>query len=870
MATFTQDVGDVGVPNQLGASRGYTPDRSFEVLFEGLGNTLSGATQLVDTSIKRNITDDVKAGYEGLNQPIDSIPPDLKNSASGLQALQTAYDQGKISDTYYYGTLNAQLKGLRTKYPGYEDFVDETMQSVTGVRPANAYRNAILSEINAQQNAASDTEKAWATWEKQNEADIVRAFPDYFVNPGKYSRDQVRSETVALKGREAGIQAENARINYMINQGKLTDEAATEAATTALIQQTNTFINGTGNALGFDSGDFMSRIAKGQTEGFTPEEYQQLVGQLSVAETQLRANLLRSMNSPLEEGSTNSYASVLGIEATNRLVDQSLAQFNLIKQMVVDENFGMAGYYVRLNQVTKDRSTSQILNASPELATYNSLAGIDPALAQIWLQEGANQDSVISALGPELMARIVGGEDTFTDAIGRIDSSTQTPEEKSAGVNVLLDSSLATIVSGTATPEQVSSAVNNLYTLNSDGKDLFNMVEPAEYSALYHRIFNPQVVQALTASGDTASLQKFYDAARDRLTAIPEFSRIAANVQDKVDWQKGISVKFDPNNGRLSIVGDITQAGLEGIQYGQGNALANQVFNTTVREANAAVNELNNLFSTFSPVLDGLGVDKNLKAGVYKDILSDLRVDVENGKQEGFFDWLGKNVESGIQGATEGIGNAVTESLQGTSDALFAPPPEGAVAAPDGASPSSLDVLGQLFGGENPQDNDITFQFEKVIAGTMAQDPAAMAQATNAVDAARAFIGYQEANPEQNTAIANFISQATGENINPQETAWCAAFLNAIFKSQGGEGTGALNARSYLNWGDKVDTPEVGDVVVFSRGDPNGWKGHVGLFLGWNADGTVKVLGGNQSDSVAESDYDASKILGFRRARPIN
>jgi hypothetical protein len=36
--------------------------------------------------------------------------------------------------------------------------------------------------------------------------------------------------------------------------------------------------------------------------------------------------------------------------------------------------------------------------------------------------------------------------------------------------------------------------------------------------------------------------------------------------------------------------------------------------------------------------------------------------------------------------------------------------------------------------------------------------------------------------------------------------------------------------------------------------------------MGTNPDGTIKVLGGNQGDAVAEGNFDASKVLGFRRA----
>lgn len=673
MAVLNPDAGGVpssGLPDLTGVSRGAAPNRMFETLFSGIGDTITGVSNLADRAVKQNITNDVKAGYESLNQPLADIPPELQNSASSMQALQTAYEQGKISDTYYYGTLNAQLKSLRTKYPGYEDFVDETMQSVTGVRPANAFRNAVLAEINQMQQDASDSEKQWATWEKQNEADIVRVFPDYFENPGKYDRDLVRAKTVELKGVEAGIVAENTRINYMMNQGKLTDEAAAEAATTALLQQANTFISGTSNALGFDTPDFMQRIANMSGDGFSPEEYNALVGQMNVAEAQLRANLLRTVQNPLQEGSTNSFSSILGAAEANKLVDEAMAQFNLIKQMVSDQNFGMAGYYTRLNEQRNQKDTNTILNATPELRTYNTLAGIDPALAQLWINDASNQEAVLTTLGPELMARIVSGEDDFNGAIARLDASQQTPQEKGALANTMIDSALSTITGGAATPEQIATTVASVYALNTEGKDLFNMVTPEEYAGLYQRMFNPQVTAALAANGDVKSLQTYYEAARERLTAIPEFRSIAATVQDKVDWQKGIDVNFNPSTGRLSVTADQASSAFPS------GPLTDIGFRNLVRTANESVTELNNVFAIINPILDGLGVDDGLKAGVFQEILRDLNVDVERGKQEGFFDWLGEQVGNEIDiflnsDATKVIANQVQSEIQGTSDSLF-------------------------------------------------------------------------------------------------------------------------------------------------------------------------------------------------------
>lgn len=134
---------------------------------------------------------------------------------------------------------------------------------------------------------------------------------------------------------------------------------------------------------------------------------------------------------------------------------------------------------------------------------------------------------------------------------------------------------------------------------------------------------------------------------------------------------------------------------------------------------------------------------------------------------------------------------------------------------------------------------------------------------SNAFQLAAQQIGLNE--NDQRVAVQEYLSNG-GQNLDPTVTAWCAAFVNATLQQSGMEGTNALNARSYLDWGQEVTDPQQGDIAVFSRGDPNGWKGHVGFFDGYNDDGSIRVLGGNQSDGVNIASYGADRLLGFRRA----
>lgn len=54
-------------------------------------------------------------------------------------------------------------------------------------------------------------------------------------------------------------------------------------------------------------------------------------------------------------------------------------------------------------------------------------------------------------------------------------------------------------------------------------------------------------------------------------------------------------------------------------------------------------------------------------------------------------------------------------------------------------------------------------------------------------------------------------------------------------------------------------------MVVLSRGDPNGWQGHVGFYAGKAANGNILVLGGNQGNKVSVQEYPTARVLGYRK-----
>ena len=117
-----------------------------------------------------------------------------------------------------------------------------------------------------------------------------------------------------------------------------------------------------------------------------------------------------------------------------------------------------------------------------------------------------------------------------------------------------------------------------------------------------------------------------------------------------------------------------------------------------------------------------------------------------------------------------------------------------------------------------------------------------------------------------NKQILIFFRETGHQNIKDDETSWCSVFVSYCVKELKGNYPKSATARSWLDKGVKVNQPNPGDLVIFWRDSPNSWKGHVGIFLGFDKETkTVITLGGNQDDQVKIKKYPVNQVLGYRR-----
>ena len=121
----------------------------------------------------------------------------------------------------------------------------------------------------------------------------------------------------------------------------------------------------------------------------------------------------------------------------------------------------------------------------------------------------------------------------------------------------------------------------------------------------------------------------------------------------------------------------------------------------------------------------------------------------------------------------------------------------------------------------------------------------------------------ERAGKAHNIRIINYLKTALNLGRwgrSRDETPWCAAFVNWCLKEAGYEGTNHALARSFLHWGDVMETPRLGAIIVIRyRGQQDASTGsrrgfHVGFFIR-ESRYSYRILGGNHGNRVSYRNF---------------
>lgn len=132
------------------------------------------------------------------------------------------------------------------------------------------------------------------------------------------------------------------------------------------------------------------------------------------------------------------------------------------------------------------------------------------------------------------------------------------------------------------------------------------------------------------------------------------------------------------------------------------------------------------------------------------------------------------------------------------------------------------------------------------------------------METAKSLVGTKEkpgtANNPEIIEWAKAIGGWVANYYTKDEIPWCGLFTAHCLTENGFSiPKNPLSAREYANYGQELDEPSYGAIMVFTRSG----GGHVAFYVGEDDD-AYHVLGGNQSDMVCVSRIAKDRLLSIR------
>lgn len=451
--------------NVEGHNKETSSRRTAESIFAGLKAGVVGA----DNALQQSSRNELESGYEKLigAQGVDLAAgnavinpentvynpsgggiPDKEQQflAEGMDRLTAARDQGKLSNTHYYAQLEAMVRNVKSRYPGYNEIIDRQIEGIAGVKPANALRQSMLHDL--EKAAAANAEKL-DTKEKfiLNHAQHATQADRDNYNNGKITTDQMVSKIQDRLGAVQELEAKKTKLAAEAAEESQTEERTLRGASDIVAKNHNLALT--------DVSTLAASALEAQRNGtYDPTAYG----------TQLQSVRLKFM-----EKATKDLQETLGTKVNpqklNELVAEQAKRFDDYAAAFTDKD---SGHLARLDNQLKamqDKDTLAVLGDDKigipmrSLQVANRLGGKD--MASIMFNN--LQALAEKGKGPDIGAgvgRVLGGGATAkpTEALTKADASTK---------QIIYDNKVGT-ATGTEGWNQPKKLIESLHKVGKD------------------------------------------------------------------------------------------------------------------------------------------------------------------------------------------------------------------------------------------------------------------------------------------------------------------------------------------------------------------------------------------------------------------
>lgn len=601
---------------------------------------------------------------------VANVPPEIKSGTATMSTLQSALASGSISQAYYDNQLASMVKGLRMKYPGYNQQIDAIVQNVTGKDPANALVADFYAEARANQAAANSEETKWQSY-TQNEhfsSVIGVVAPDVYTNPAKYADPAMRARVHYLvsqyDAKEMLDKSVDAHNSYAANQGKLDGETVFQTGMTRAGNYDSQALSTSDQVYGLN--EKLDKMSKDPNH-LDPTEVEGIV---STANT-IRSKNLAAADAWLARGSQQqeaadgtityvgpSNAALIGDKTKiDQIRSQSTASIDRVIDRIQNKDYGSANWYAQGNKLVIDGAVSKELRdhaAAVHTAAINQIGGqaaVQEAASYFgpyadarkqWLGSYADTSAATGGAG--------GGPASATAAAAEINRAmpTMSSVDKADVIHTNIQNTLK-VIAGSKDPKVINNEVS--YLFGEKNKEFLTTVVPTgQRIAVYSELTSDATAKAIfEASKTNPELWNTYTHwAKVNFTNV--FKEKADDIGRAIANVPGAKAVWDPEAHRIVYTNAQGAPGSEpqrpGGLFGYlGPAVDSAYQSVTSQTAQAGVDQLNLAIASIIRIADLNGKDPNQEVAT---AMQALNANFNAPKEGSLIDAIGSQVGAAL------------------------------------------------------------------------------------------------------------------------------------------------------------------------------------------------------------------------------
>ncbi len=312
---------------------------------DNLGNlwktTVSGIDNTIKTNIEESLTnpvDDIRAAATGY------LPPEVKTGTEEMGRVSRAYSAGVMPEVHYRAILDLKARQIKQRFPGYQDYVDSVMSSLTGSVPANALYNARL----AAQRDEDPQAKFQRQYLKENEQYLGLLYPSPDGSPGAIDPDNLPEPFNEVRAKIAQVKAVDQK-NTMIRSNldtagatsKWTQDSASVAANSDFNNQFSLALRSAYSPFGKTYQEFSKATAAAEAGGVDEDSATQLLGMVRQLRSQGHEMVEQTINTPHDEMGGKSYSIYMTPEARKQMHADLDTRMQFMEDAIVGKKWSL-------------------------------------------------------------------------------------------------------------------------------------------------------------------------------------------------------------------------------------------------------------------------------------------------------------------------------------------------------------------------------------------------------------------------------------------------------------------------------------------------------------------------------------------------